>query len=273
MRVIMADVLPAAAINWTAAAESLAASPVQADQDTLRPGSPRPAVPRPAGGFDLAGPQPAPPESRGFILDVGCGAQPYRTLVNPGSDLSSHRLRRAPRAFRLSVPDTTYYQGDRWPVSDAAVDMVLCTETLEHVPDPPIYLAEAFRCLKPGGRILISPFRSRLAGTSFLTTTGDSLLRAEGCSRPPDSGHPVFARGNAMTVACYKVMALFLRLVMPQTQTVWKSIVLRVSGIFVLPFLILLAVVANLSLAFDGGDDCLGYTVIASARVLGSTLL
>ena len=28
-------------------------------------------------------------------------------------------------------------------------------------------------------------------------------------------------------------------------------------------FLILLAVIANLSLAFDGGDDCLGYTVIA----------
>jgi len=51
--------------------------------------------------------------------------------------------------------------------------------------------------------------------------------------------------------------------VMPQTETLWISIVLRALGILTLPFLILLALIANLSLFFDGGDDCLGYTVIA----------
>ena len=66
-----------------------------------------------------------------------------------------------------------------------------------------------------------------------------------------------------VTVACYKVMALLLRLVMPQTETLWTSIVLRALGILMLPFLILLATIANISLLFDGGDDCLGYTVIA----------
>jgi hypothetical protein len=38
---------------------------------------------------------------------------------------------------------------------------------------------------------------------------------------------------------------------------------LRLAGLAFLPFFVLLAVVANLSLRGRGGDDCLGYTVLA----------
>ena len=44
---------------------------------------------------------------------------------------------------------------------DASFDSVLCSEVLEHVPDPTCALDEFFRLLKPGGKlILTAPFSS-----------------------------------------------------------------------------------------------------------------
>jgi SAM-dependent methyltransferase len=204
------------------------------------------------------------PERLGFVLDAGCGAQPYRSLVNPNATYKGIDDADAGRHFGYSLPDTTYYEGDRWPVSDASVDVVLSTETLEHVPDPPVYLGQAFRCLRPGGILILTvPFAARwhFIPNDYWRFTPSGLQRL--LSVTGFSGIAVFARGNVMTVACYKVMALLLRLVMPQTESLWKSLVIRALGILTLPFLVLLAAIANLSLFFDGGDDCLGYTVTA----------
>jgi len=47
------------------------------------------------------------------------------------------------------------------PVPDASFDAVMCTEVLEHVPDPVAALKELNRVLKPGGYLLITaPFAS-----------------------------------------------------------------------------------------------------------------
>lgn len=47
------------------------------------------------------------------------------------------------------------------PVPDATFDAVMCTEVLEHVPDPVAALKELNRVLKPGGYLLITaPFAS-----------------------------------------------------------------------------------------------------------------
>jgi SAM-dependent methyltransferase len=50
--------------------------------------------------------------------------------------------------------------------ADASLDVVCTCDVLEHVPDTASALAECFRCLKPGGLLLISvPFRVIFAET------------------------------------------------------------------------------------------------------------
>jgi hypothetical protein len=78
----------------------------------------------------------------------------------------------------------------------------------------------------------------------LLTETGFTQIRVE-------------ARGNPLTVACYKIMALHLPLLFGANRTLSGCAL----GIVLLPIIGIIACVANQSLSMDWGDDCLGYTV------------
>ena len=204
------------------------------------------------------------PSLRGTVLDVGCGAQPFRSLVNPQARYLGIDTDAAKAHFGYEMPNTTYFSGDVWPVTDSSVNVVLCTETLEHVLETRRFLFEAARCLAPDGTLLLTiPFAARWHFVPYdywrftpsslnhlLTTTGFHSVR-------------VYARGNACTVACYKVMTLLLLLLMPQTASRVAGLLLQLVGVAFLPSFLLVALIANLSLRGSGGDDCLGYTVFA----------
>jgi len=204
------------------------------------------------------------PSVSGTVLDVGCGAQPFRSLVNANATYLGIDTDAAKAHFGYEMPNTTYFSGDVWPVADASVNLVLCTETLEHVLETRRFLAEAARCLVPGGTLLLTiPFAARWHFIPydywrFTPSSLEHLLTTSGFHSTR-----VYARGNAYTVACYKVMTLILLLLMPQTESKVSGLLLRLAGLPFLPLFVLLAVVANLSLRGRGGDDCLGYTVFA----------
>lgn len=46
--------------------------------------------------------------------------------------------------------------GDRLPFPDDTFDHIICTEVVEHVPDPAVTMAELHRILKPGGNLAVS---------------------------------------------------------------------------------------------------------------------
>jgi SAM-dependent methyltransferase len=198
-------------------------------------------------------------QARGKLLDIGCGAQVFRGLVPPSVSYSGIDTVDAKDRFGYEIPDTHYFEGDDWGVEDGTFDTALCTEVLEHIPEPAGFLSRISRCLRPGGKLILTvPFAARWHFIPFdywrYTPSGlDKLLAASGFTDVQ-----VRARGNPLTVACYKVMALQLMLLFGCNGLMKKAI-----GVLLLPLLVVIASIANLSYLSDWGDDCLGYTVTA----------
>jgi SAM-dependent methyltransferase len=202
-------------------------------------------------------------DARGVVLDVGAGAQPYRPLLPRHVRYRAIDVAAARPTFGYDVPDTEYFDGDRWPVEDAEVDLVLATETLEHVPEPERFLRQARRVLRPGGRFVATvPFSARwhYVPYDYWRFTPSSLRRLlEG------SGFceiAVYPRGNEVTVAAGKVMALILMWLFPTGGGIGPR---RVTAALLMPVVAALTLVARLSLRAEGGEDCLGWTVTAVA--------
>ena len=63
----------------------------------------------------------------------------------------------------IDLPTTTYYEGTRWPVPRLRWMSLLRTETLEHVPEPAVFLAEAFAVLTGRPNSPHRPVRGSLA--------------------------------------------------------------------------------------------------------------
>lgn len=96
------------------------------------------------------------PHLRGRVLDVGCGSQPYRELI-PATDYIGMEID-TPRA-RVSFAADVYYDGVNFPWPEASFDGALCSQVFEHVFNPPQFLAELNRVLRPGGSLVLTvPF-------------------------------------------------------------------------------------------------------------------
>ncbi|WAJ47342.1 class I SAM-dependent methyltransferase [Mycobacterium sp. Aquia_216] len=203
-------------------------------------------------------------QATGTILDVGAGAQPYRPLVSRRATYRAIDIADAGEQFGYEVPGTAYFSGDEWPAGDRTIDLVLATETLEHVPDPDAFLSEARRVLHDDGRLILTvPFAARWHYIPhdywrFTPSALRMLLERNGFSEVV-----VFARGDELTVACAKIMALVLPFLIPQGGG--SSVVRRLVGVAFSPVLLIAAFIGQGSLRRQGGDDCLGYTVFARA--------
>lgn len=210
------------------------------------------------------------PHCQGAVLDVGCGAQPYRALLPDSVKYAGIDTSDALERFGYQMPDTTYFEGDVWPVESASVDTVIATETLEHVAQPRQFLKEARRVLKPDGWLLLTvPFAARWHYIPYdywrFTPSGlQVVLKDAGFADPV-----VYARGNEVTVACYKGLALILMLLLGDIRPGVLQLLARVLGVMMLPVMFALAFVGQCSLRTAGGHDTLGYTVIAAANPLG----
>jgi SAM-dependent methyltransferase len=205
------------------------------------------------------------PRTFGQVLDVGCGAQPYRYLFPENVEYLAIDHASAFEDFGYKSPDTIYYEGVEWPIKDQTIDFILATETLEHVEDPAQFLSEAARTLKPNGEIILTvPFAARWHYIPhdfwrFTPTALNLLLMNAGFNNIR-----IYCRGNHVTVACYKALAVLLKVLFPAEPKQWQKICSALLIFVFSPVLMILSFIGHYSLKSESGDDTLGYTVMAS---------
>jgi SAM-dependent methyltransferase len=200
-------------------------------------------------------------ERNGTLLEVGCGAQPYRHLLPASCRYTGLDWNEAESHFDYRLPDTIYYDGNQFPFEDGVFDNLFHTEVLEHVYHAGPFLSECHRVLKPSGTMFFSvPFQARYhyKPHDFFRYTPAALERML-----DETGFrqiEIRPRGSDITVAAYKNMSVLYR---------WLQSGLggKIAGILLLPFALPILAIGWLSLRLSAGshDDCLGYTVTAKA--------
>lgn len=92
------------------------------------------------------------------VLDLGCGPGAYSAqLAAAGAEVVSVEIDREELLRSVTVPKRPVVSdGTRLAFADASFDAVVCSNVLEHTPDPEGVLAEVQRVLAPGGWAYVS---------------------------------------------------------------------------------------------------------------------
>ena len=107
------------------------------------------------------------PQTKGRLLDVGCGEKPYEHIFRPFVDTYlgieySETFGQTSAATKPGKADYVY-DGKVLPFEDKSFDTLLSIQVLEHTPGPAELVMEMGRVLRDDGMLLLSaPFCFRL---------------------------------------------------------------------------------------------------------------
>jgi SAM-dependent methyltransferase len=90
------------------------------------------------------------PQGTRILLDVGGRGRPYALLFE--GRIEHHYV------LDVATGASVDLVGDArsLPLADGSVDVVLCTQVIEHIPEPGLVVQEIHRILRRGGRLLLS---------------------------------------------------------------------------------------------------------------------
>ena len=93
----------------------------------------------------------------GAVFDLGCG---YGEFINSIKARLKYAMDLNPNSKQHLQTDIRFIHQDcsaRWPLPEAELDVIFTSNFFEHLPDKETLgrtLEEAFRCLKPGGKLI-----------------------------------------------------------------------------------------------------------------------
>ena len=91
----------------------------------------------------------------GTALDLGCGSRPYESFFN--GRVSRWVAADYPASGHPPAPHVDVFaDAMQLPLAAESFDTVLCTQVLEHVPEPMDVLRESWRVLRPGGHLVLT---------------------------------------------------------------------------------------------------------------------
>ncbi len=139
------------------------------------------------------------------VLDIACGTGVMTRLAanntGPeglvvGFDLNAGMLARA-RASGVTAAAIDWREGSvtEMPFADASFDLMLCQHGLQFFPDKAAALSEMHRVLAPGGRLLVSVWRS-IEHCPWQAAIADAIDRNVG-SEPAAQVRSAFSFGDA----------------------------------------------------------------------------
>lgn len=207
------------------------------------------------------------PRWSGTVLDVGCGDGPWAWLLPATTKYIGLDVPRADAGFGYKPHRgrQVAYDGLNFPFADGSFTHVLCTEVLEHVEQPEVFLRECCRVIRRGGTCFFSvPFAARYHYVPYdhWRFTPASLERL--FARAGWTGIGIVPLGTDVTVAMYKANALILKLALGRRAMPWRLLSGAVA-LLLSPLFCLLTAVELASALWHWGDDTdtLGYVVIA----------
>ena len=108
------------------------------------------------------------------ILDLGCGTGANLSVLSHyglaiGADFHHTALE---FCQKRALPRLLQGDGQRMPIASGSLDLVTSMDSLEHIPDDNATLAECYRMLKPGGRLLVT-----VPAFGFLWSEHDEALQ------------------------------------------------------------------------------------------------
>lgn len=198
------------------------------------------------------------------IIDIGAGNAPWRSFLPNGVQYVGLDIETAAEFHMLKNDEIVYYQGDTFPFADNQFNNALCVEVLEHVPDTGLFLGEIFRCLKPGGRIILTvPWSARRHHLPhdyyrFTPEALEHIFKNKGFVEVKIS-----ERGNDFSVVFNKILCLVRDMLFPKRKL---GLPLTIPiGLLLLPCFLVFFLAAHFSLFFGVGSkiDPLGYALTA----------
>ena len=128
------------------------------------------------------------------VLDLGCAggfmaeALAARGAVVTGLDPATAAVKAGRARSRMTGSRIDYLvgMGEQLPLKDAAFDVVVCVDVLEHVRDLAAVIAEIRRVLRPGGLFLFDTINRNPLSALAVVTIAEQVLRL----LPPGTHQP-----------------------------------------------------------------------------------